>query len=320
MAVIVIHTSNLYCKVVDKSFYWYFAVTLNALSRFAVPMFFMISGMFLLKKKESLRDFFKKRFAVVFVPFFCWTCVYICFQYRVAGTDLWLLIYKTLSQGVFYHFWFVYALLGLYLLCPVLKCLFAGVKLNNKDAFYLFLVVFAIFAHYQIYFYPNSNRIFILNAPFVYFVAGYYVNFLSNLSSKLKYLLIPIAIIAFGCMLHFAIENEYKFYQPLQPKTPMCFAFTVSIFLLLYMEREKINSWLKKCEQLIVKLSSLTFGVYLCHAIIIEILKICWLKNNLGLFHGATVTFVALTALTMILSFALCYLLSLIPIVKKYFL
>ncbi len=85
LAVIVIHTSASYCLTADKSFYWFFAVASNALSRFAVPMFFMISGMFLLKKQEPLDVFFEKRFTAVLIPFLSW-CVFIC---RFSACGLW---------------------------------------------------------------------------------------------------------------------------------------------------------------------------------------------------------------------------------------
>lgn len=323
LAVIVIHTSASYCLTADKSFYWFFAVASNALSRFAVPMFFMISGMFLLKKQEPLDVFFEKRFSAVLIPFLSWCVLYAVFRHVVYGEDLILLLLKSLPSNMFFHLWFVYAILGLYLICPVLRSVYAEKKLNRQEIIYFFTIVFILQAYYQVYFYPEHNRIMVLCMPLVYFLAGHYIGSISKQPGYKKYFLLLIAFLALLYMILGVICSEDPityYYALISFQTLPSYVFATSLFLFLYFTRESINSWLKKYERLIVKLSSLTFGVYLSHVLVIEILKICWLKNNLGLFHGATVTFVALTALTMILSFTLCYLLSLIPIVKKYFL
>ena len=57
------------------------------------------------------------------IPLTVWSIIYYVAEacYRQHPTDLHDFLSRFLNQGVTYHMWFVYTLLGIYLLCPVLK-------------------------------------------------------------------------------------------------------------------------------------------------------------------------------------------------------
>src|SRR6267154_32982 len=81
VAVIVLHTAAIpleqYGKIPLND--WLTADLYNALVRFAVPVFVMITGALLLHREYELGDFLKKRLGRIFTPFLFWSLVYIAY-------------------------------------------------------------------------------------------------------------------------------------------------------------------------------------------------------------------------------------------------
>lgn len=102
----------------------------DAFSRASVPIFFMISGYLLLGRNKSIADFLRRRFTKVGIPALVWTAAYLIWQqeaYRDGSMgilNIGLSIAKAIFAGhVEIHLWFVYVLLGLYLVMPILRVL-----------------------------------------------------------------------------------------------------------------------------------------------------------------------------------------------------
>jgi len=88
-----------------------------------VPLFFMISGYLLLPRSESLDDFYRKRILKLLIPFGVWSLAYLgwyCGNHPGTCTPAfaWNLF---LVEGTFYHLWYLYSILGMYLILPVLR-------------------------------------------------------------------------------------------------------------------------------------------------------------------------------------------------------
>jgi len=106
---------------------WLTADFYNALVRFAVPVFVMITGALSLHRQYHTRDFLKKRIGRLVIPFVFWSLVYIAYkfwneEFTFTG-NLWpdvKFVFQQFQTGAYYHLWYVYLLLGLYLLIPVL--------------------------------------------------------------------------------------------------------------------------------------------------------------------------------------------------------
>ncbi|HAK29628.1 MAG TPA: acyltransferase, partial [Sphingobacterium sp.] len=85
--VILIHSSSGYLNSNEfESFDWSYANWLNSFSRFAVPLFVVISGALLLQKDESTGQFYRKRLLKIVPPFLFWSIVYL-FYYFVRYID-----------------------------------------------------------------------------------------------------------------------------------------------------------------------------------------------------------------------------------------
>jgi surface polysaccharide O-acyltransferase-like enzyme len=109
-----------------------------ALTRAAVPMFFMASGFLLLSKSEPYSDFFRKRAVKVFIPFLVWSVIYLLWK-KESFDDSPLIIVKTYLLKIVRgprenHLWFFYELFGLYLFTPILRVYLQ--KADRKDLYY----------------------------------------------------------------------------------------------------------------------------------------------------------------------------------------
>ena len=90
----------------------------EGLARCCVPLFVIASGYLQLPLKYPAGEFFRRRFVWVVVPMVIWTLVY-AFAYGSPASSLkGLLLNFNYAAG---HLWFVYMLLGLYLIMPVLS-------------------------------------------------------------------------------------------------------------------------------------------------------------------------------------------------------
>lgn len=106
---------------------WYSYLFLNAIARTGVPIFFMISGGLLLSSNstENIRSFYKRSLVHIVIPLVFWNAAY--FVYKcIRGYidfDITILLSDFINCGSEYHLWYLYTLIGIYLIAPFLKIL-----------------------------------------------------------------------------------------------------------------------------------------------------------------------------------------------------
>lgn len=133
IAVVLLHTSLLVFNV-DYSSKWIHAVTIQAFNIFAVPIFFMISGANLLGYRErySTKKFFTKRFSKIGIALLGGSIVcYLVFalfpQYFFAADQIAQsasikdFIKRFLTNQINDIYWFLYSIIYLYMLTPILS-------------------------------------------------------------------------------------------------------------------------------------------------------------------------------------------------------
>ncbi len=103
---------------------WWVGNIYDAAVRWSAPVFVMVSGALLLGRahREPLGKFLRRRFARVAIPFLAWSVIYFYWQQLFWDMDRTTadLVPELLAGPVSFHLWFVYMLLGLYLLAPLL--------------------------------------------------------------------------------------------------------------------------------------------------------------------------------------------------------
>jgi len=128
LAVILVHTGanlNKQFGHIDSADWWS-ANFWQGISRFCVPIFFMISGVTVLGRELSMKEHFKKPFIRIILPFLFWHIIYMFFnwyvRYKAVPLSLWGGITFTAKQFQnysAYHFWYIYTLIGIYCILPI---------------------------------------------------------------------------------------------------------------------------------------------------------------------------------------------------------
>ena len=145
-AVIMIHTSAAFVTSRDNATAFLWGNFFNSISRFAVPMFLMMSGALMLNedKEISTRKILKSAWNF-FVLLVIWSVIYsagyniikpIVFHEPISITT----IIKTAFHG-HYHLWYLFVLIGLYILTPILRLF---IKRENAKLIRNYLLFFVI--------------------------------------------------------------------------------------------------------------------------------------------------------------------------------
>jgi surface polysaccharide O-acyltransferase-like enzyme len=291
-----------------------------ALTRVAVPLFFMVSGFLLLSKNESYSDFFRKRALKVFIPFIIWSLIYLLWKQE--GFDQPLLgILKSYFLKIIRgprenHLWFFYELFGLYLFTPILRLYVE--RASIKDLFYFCGLWFLLIpvANLTQEFTPIhiGFEYYFLNGYIGYFIFGY-------LAAKLKF------------------NRSHKFIA-LAVFFVFLIATTTGIYLREYYKMQtqyfedylSVNVVLMSCSlfvalinmpvsdsiyRIVSPLSRASFGIYLAHVIVIAQL-FAFLPFSFLLTIGNGIFMMPLLGLLgFVATFLLVFLVQKIPILSK---
>ena len=170
----------------------------------AVPLFVILTGALLLqpaKVNEPLKVFFKKRFNRIGLPLIFWGIAFFAWRYFVNAEAL---TSNSILQGVFagpyYQFWYLYLLIGLYLLTPLLRVIVAYANWNIIK--YLLLLWFGgtaivpLFGLYQgiipqVMWFKES--VFVLTGLVGYFILGAYITKI-KIRASILYLILALSL------------------------------------------------------------------------------------------------------------------------------
>lgn len=173
---------------------WYIVILLDIVSKAGVPLFFMISGVLLLDKEETLKELFIKRILryvaiILLFSFIYYVRLYIHHpEYGFSIKYFFTYIYST---PFIIPYWFLYSYLSFLVILPVLRAVVKSLKENE----YLWILGFSVFLWISPVWEKNFNLEPIninngLNASFVIFpILGYgianvisakYYNFMSR--------------------------------------------------------------------------------------------------------------------------------------------
>ena len=119
--VITIHVSNVYSRsfgiISNKSFI--ISLIFNTISRISVPIFLMISGALLLDREFNINKYLKRllKFIILIIV---WDIIYLIWEYYYLGIT-YNNLYRLLFTPYRAHLWFLYTILLLYAVQPLLR-------------------------------------------------------------------------------------------------------------------------------------------------------------------------------------------------------
>lgn len=261
--VVILHLAAEIIHGTDKSSWWT-ANIYDVLARWCVPMFVMISGNFLLNpnKAESIKSFYVNRASKILIPFIFWSLIYYLYHYFKEGWDISSIISNFIMGPAHWHLWYIYMLLGLYLVTPFLQVFICSVR--QKTLILLCGSLFVAAWASEMYG-PHLSYHFLWILWFIpylsYYIAGYLMRSWSvDYRISLSVFLIACTMIIFR---HFLVSERYEYF--------LFHYFSLTGILLtlsVYFIFKKINN-----RTWITNLAPLTFGIYLIHPIIIMGLK-----------------------------------------------
>ena len=298
------------------SFNWWLGASLFYACFCSIPVFVMISGALLLDnaREESLREFYKKRLYRVGVPLVSWTIVYLGVrgfldQERLTVGRVFELI---ITADPYYHLWFLYMMLGLYLVTPPLRTF---VRHSTRQERLLVIVAMLVLAN--AYFqtdtllWQNQRSIFTLFIPYIaFYLLGYEISRIDPRTIPTRYLILPVLICA-GYLAAFAgpfIDRQggigpgqrfvFDFFTP-----PIIF-MSIAVFWAAWLHdatAKPVNGIRKIAVEWV---ASTTLGVYVLHPLVL-----IWIQNGLK-NHAGNGTFLTGVLVVPLITFAVCYLIT----------
>ena len=326
LGVIIIHESAECWYDLDvNSTAWAVTNVYHSLGRWAVPVFVMISGALFLDplRRVDTKKLYSGNILRIVTAFVFWTVFYAAVRLRGSGSSLMDYI-RTAVYG-HYHMWFLYMIVGLYIVVPILRCVTRSEKATE---YYLavalvftfiipWLMKLPVLSGYQGAYEKMS---FFLTLGYTgYFVAGYYLS-VKELNKKQRAVLYILGIVGqiAGIVLTWSdsvrlghASDTYNDYLTLA-----VLAQSVAVFVLGKYALSRIRLS-ERGEKLVLALSRDCFGVYLVHPFFItEASK--YLVGDLLL--RSPLLWIPVTSLGVaVVSLAVSALLNRIPLMKDYF-
>lgn len=327
LGVVLIHISS---PIVNRTFpenmsHWWIGNVLMSLTRYAVPMFLMLSGATMLTREYDRKEFYKKRLMRVIVPFLFWMIVYFFFRYftlpvknqptGVSSVLSWA-GNLFLNEGVSKHFWYIYMIIFIYLFVPILGKFARSIKSG------VMLVVLTIWVCAALYSnrFPANMYLFTDTARLVKYViyAGYlllgfflYQNITANEKQRIVAFLLFAATVAISAIYTYAVSvgkrsADQSIYNYLSINTILQ---ATAIFIWIKGVSLK-SSFVRKLSAII---SDYSYGIYLVH---IMILGIFFRHGIFWTMAHPLISVPVVFLLTIITSFILIFILRKIPFGK----
>jgi surface polysaccharide O-acyltransferase-like enzyme len=338
VAVVLLHTADgAWADLPVGSFDWQVTNVAEVATRWAVPIFVMVSGMFLLAR--PLPDDFtqewagvRKRAGRILAALIAWGLLYNLLDIALGipgstpaevGDELLGLPARFLLQPAWYHLWFLYMIIGLYLITPILARFVAGASRRVLEYALLLCLsgtVVRLVDHFLTLGAGGVERTLFFPLDEVtgyagYFLAGHYFSRydLSRGARRLLHgaaLVSAVAILAGATVLSQSFGHDGMLYAPLSPGIAVISASVFVAFKDGLSGRVPSPRWDRRWG----RLSELSFGVYLVHALVLTALSLIGFSAT-AFLPLLAVPLVALV--TVVVSYAVAALLAHLPVARK---
>ena len=301
--------------------------------RWAVPIFFMISGALLLnpKKEMSLKALYKKNIRHMLVALLAWSVFYaILFAFfdDKEGSKAHLLGYNIFGGGA-YHMWFLFSLLAIYIILPFLRNIVTNKKLFGYSLFVGLIICFAlpfvdtiieIIAHlidsHFLLGYIGGGSLFskisvelrLFSLAF-YFLFGYFLA-TENFDKKMRWTIYGLGIASAAVDLAWVVVGERV----------VGMASTANYYFLpvllmsgaLFLAVRYMFARIKRTPKIIGFMAKHSFGIYLSHLAILIFVVDKW-----GIIGSGLPMIIVGTLIAYLISLVISWTLSKIPVLRK---
>lgn len=287
-------------------------IILSTISYFTAPglcLFFVISGSLLLPIKTDTTTFLKKRLGKVIMPTLVFTILYIILncingeQQNILRT-ICSIPFSAQGHGVL---WFMYTLIGLYLVAPIISKWLDSASKREVELYLLLWVITLCFPMLKLFVgidEGNTGVLYYFSGYIGYFILGYYFKKYPE-SISLKKLIIPDIIAIIAPIAFKVMHIEIDFYS-------MFWYLSIFVALLcttIYVLISKIK--IKKRGGIVELISNLSFGIYLIHIAVMRFF--IWELDFIININNYILQWIMVVGLTFIISCSIAYVISLLP-------
>lgn len=289
---------------------------------FAVPMFVMLSGgLFLNPEKEiDIKKLYTKYISRILICLFGFGMLYsileIYFNTRTISISMFTESIKNIFTGnLWAHMWYLYLILGLYMISPILKIFTSNCTKKEFQYILLLLFLFTILLA-DIINYSKINVAFhiLITSPYIFFyLFGYYLS-KYDLPKKIRITSYILSIISIIIII---LNNFINIFDATYITYTSFITFNIILSIFLLTKNHKYNSN-DKTKKILISLSECGFGIYLVHQLIINIIYKL-LKIDIILTYPY-IGLIVYSIFIFVISYIIIYLLRKINFVKKYIL
>lgn len=319
--VIINHTNGFILEnnnFINTTFY---CITFS-LCKVGVGLFLMITGTLVLNKSYNYKKIVKCIFRV-FVPTFCLSLIFYIKNTGMNNLNITYFFSSILSNPYIFSYWYIYALIGVYLVLPFIQKMIRN--FTNKD-YIIFILIFLIiptfteFLKTYLKFNINSN----LQLAFFPIIIAIIIcgNYISKIKISKKILisssvLFIISYISMFLSMYLPYLNKGKISYALDSWNAFpVVLMSISLFYIIrYLFENKHYS--DKFVNIITMIASTTFGIYLIHTALNFKLYKLGIMQTIFEFNGV-IAIIILDFVVFITCMIIIYILKKIPLVKKF--
>ncbi len=308
------------------------SVVLDGIAHAAVPLFVMVSGIFLLDENRPISVHRAiKHYALPLVGlYFFWSVLYavankiaipVLFENASVNGEMIKTFGTAVLEGA-YHMWYLPMMAGLYLVTPILRTF---VRQDSRHLVRWFLLIVFVLrfvlptgirlvAEFTGLDFSAAYQSFELLAGWeypAYYVAGWYIaNTTPEKAVRRK--VYAAGVLALAMMIGFtgrvSVSHGEAVKELMEQKSLFCCIYAVALFALVVWEGKSL-----KAHPLLARLSALSFGVYIIHVEIQQLYKLFIPYTGGNVLFYILIQWLAVTAV----SFIAAWVLSCIPLLKR---
>lgn len=326
VGVIVIHVSSNNWFGYIGSFNWIVFTIYEGIARISVPIFFMISGSLLLSKIYSIKKIYLNKILRLCVFLIVWSIIYKLVNLPKDGDILYKLLTaakEIINGNTQMHLWFVYAIIGLYIITPILS-----IFVNNCEKKILLYAIISCFIlgsfcefinQFQNLAFINNNFNKIKAGYAVgyigYFLLGYYLDKYDIERAK-KYILYVLGVMSTILTIVLVIKDCFTYQNFVERFWTYTMPFIVISSCAWFVFVKNISNKFNRTIQIILRnISEKSLGIYAVHFLFITFL---WNHAITTFLFNGILSVPVISAIVFFCSYLTSSLVQKIPKIGKY--
>ncbi len=326
MMIVLIHSSgSIYgnCFGEEK---WMAALVINAIPRFAVPCFFMISGIVLLPKKYD-REQVKNKIIRVMIPLVCFSVLAILLRKILWGEgevirDILLLPFRRADGGM----WYAYQLIWIYLSLPILTKLYQSFSYREREYFIGVTLLLPSVMNYIILLFSlpvdlvfTSTNLYIMVQYWGLLVLGRYLYDRyaeKKMIGRSAFMMIIGGLWIIGSAYYISERKGSPMYNMFEELSLPVIFYSSGVLLFVYSLKEQFCKISEGNKRIIQEVASVSLGVYLMHSMVIWILRSFTVGGITLSIDGGIIQVLVCAVCYYLISLGIACLMKRVPVIK----